>query len=104
MLTEKDCKGRSIVIKPLPVLVACAGCTQYGNFADEAALELERHGQGDRVWLGGSPEAASTKARARWPVFALDGCDLGCARVWCERLGVSPQRSYILDDMRIPTL
>jgi uncharacterized metal-binding protein len=92
------------ILKPLPVLVACAGCPEHGNFADEAALELDRRGQGDRVWLGDSEALASTKAGARWPVFALDGCGRGCARQWCERLGRPPQRSYILDGMRIPTL
>lgn len=72
--------------------------------ADEAARELDRRGQGDRVWLGGSQDMASTKAGSRWPVYALDGCDRGCARIWCEGLGRSPERSYILDGVGIPIL
>ena len=93
-----------VILKPLPVLVACGGCAEYGNFADEAARQLDRSGQGERVWLGGSQDMASTKAGSRWPIYALDGCSRGCARIWCERLGRPPQRSYILDGMRIPTL
>ena len=93
-----------MVLKPLPVLVACAGCPRYGNFAAEAAGELDHRGQGERAWLGGDQWAAAAKARARWPVFALDGCASACARAWCERQGVTPQRSYILDGMQIPAL
>lgn len=93
-----------VMLKPLPVLVACAGCAEHGNFAAEAAAELDRRGEGDRVWLGGDAHAALTKARSRWPVFSLDACAKGCARAWCERQGVTPQRCYILDGMRIPVL
>lgn len=93
-----------VILKPLPVLVACAGCAEHGNFASEAAAELERQGKGDRAWLGGDRHAVASKARARWPVFVFDACRSGCARAWCERHGVTPQRCYILEDMRIPSL
>lgn len=94
-----------VVLKPLPVLVACAGCERHGHRAREAADLLDRRRQGESAWLGAADLAlVATKARSRWPVFALDGCAEGCARAWLERTGVSPERAYILEGMSLPRL
>lgn len=76
------------VVKPLPVYYACQGCEEFG----QRALEYAR-GRGQVVWLG-APEAPLL--RERFPIYAVDGCDKGCARRWLERHGVKPDRSFVI--------
>jgi uncharacterized metal-binding protein len=93
------------ILRPLPVLVACAGCPAHGDVAREAGAELDRAGKGELSWLGAADlDAIASKARSRWPVYALDACADGCARRWLERAGVQPQRCYVLEPVTLPQL
>ena len=91
-----------IVLRPLPVLYACAGCSRGGSVAQEAAAALERRGLGELSWLGGGADLKrlANQARSRWPVIALDGCAAACARIWLAREGATPQRCYMLAAMQ----
>lgn len=81
-----------LVLRPIPVLFACRGC-ELDRAAREAALELDRRGLGEASVAG----TDSAKARARFPVFAIEGCGKGCAAQWLARYGVKPERSFALD-------
>lgn len=83
-----------IALRPLPVLYACQGCPQFGQRARDYAQALERQGLGQLVWLGDSrPSARPTE---RFPIFALDGCEKGCARAWLEARGITAERHLVV--------
>lgn len=83
-----------VILEALPVLYACQGCPEYGQAARDAGADMERAGKGELVWLG-SAAAALTE---RYPVFAVDGCEKGCALRWLEARGVRADRSYVLHE------
>ena len=91
-----------VVLTPLPVLVACAGCARGGQVARDAGADLDRRGRGELAWLGGGADSGTLAARvrSRWPVVALDGCSEGCARAWLASEGVVPQGIHRLAGMR----
>jgi uncharacterized metal-binding protein len=78
-----------VVVRSLGVVYPCHGCTAHGDRAREVALLLERRGLA---------EAAThiDKARARYPVIAIDGCADGCVRRWLADNGIVAQRHYVL--------
>ena len=91
-----------IVLKPLPVLFACAGCARGGQVARDAGAELDRRGRGELAWLGGGADSGTlaARARSRWPVVALDGCAEACARAWLAGEDVVPQSCHMLAGMQ----
>jgi len=84
-------------LRPRPVLFACRGC-ERDAFAREVAKALDRRGFGEAYVSG--VEAA--RARARFPVYAIEGCDKACTKAWLAGLGVTPQRSFVLDAKNAP--
>ena len=85
-----------IVVRPIPVLVACAGCPAGGQRARDTAALLDRRGLAEASWLGEADDVLLGKARSRFPVFAVDGCRSACAQRWLAQHGVTPQRCYVL--------
>ena len=83
----------SAVVRPLPVLYACAGCAEHGDRAHELGARLEREGKAEMVWLGARPDLSR---RSRYPIIALDGCGKACAARWLEQRGVVPDRAWQL--------
>lgn len=82
-----------VKLRPLPVLYPCAGCPQWGDGAREAARLLERRGIAE---MSGLNDIGLAKAKARYPIIALDACSTGCAREWLERRGAPPHLGYVL--------
>ena len=76
----------------MPVLFACRGC-ERDAFARDVAKALDRRGLGEAYVAGG--EAA--RARSRFPIYAIEGCDKACTKAWLAGLGVTAQRSFLLD-------
>jgi uncharacterized metal-binding protein len=87
----------SVVVKPFPVLIACQGCAEAGQAARDVVRILDQRRLVESAWLGASEElpALRRKARSRFPVFCLDGCDKGCARTWVMEQ-VRPERCFVL--------
>ena len=86
-----------------PVLFACAGCPEFGDGAAQFALRLDRRGLVEAEVLGrpsADPARLAAKARARFPVQAVDGCAKGCARRWLREQGAKVQRHIILASSR----
>jgi uncharacterized metal-binding protein len=85
-------------VKVRPVLLACAGCPEYGNAACEVARELDRLGLAEASFLGrGEDEGVlAAKARERYPVYTLEGCAKLCAGAWLARHGMRPQSETVL--------
>jgi len=79
----------------MPVLFACRGC-ERDRAAREAAFELDRRGLAEASVAGADAE----KARARYPVYVIEGCAEACAAKWLATQGVRPARSFVLDPDR----
>ena len=89
-----------IIVKPFPVLIACQGCPAVGQTAHDVARLLDRRGLAECAWLGANVElpALRVKAKSRFPIFCLDGCDKHCARSWVME-EVVPQRCFVLSEL-----
>ncbi len=61
----------------------------------EIGAALDRRRLAEMVCLG----APDVKPKARFPIFALDGCEKACARRWLEQHGVTPQRHFVATDV-----
>jgi uncharacterized metal-binding protein len=85
--------------KPLPVLYACSCPAGAGLLANHVAVTLDREGLAEMAPIAaigaGEPQALG-KAKSRFPVVALDGCPLACARKCLEKNGIRPARAYVL--------
>jgi uncharacterized metal-binding protein len=86
------------VVRAVPVLYPCPGCPKGGGAAREAARLLDKRRVAE---MSGMNEIGLAKAKARFPVFAIDGCSTACARIWLERHGVAPNRSYVLQELEL---
>lgn len=88
-----------MVVRTLPVVYACSGCTSAGQLADHVARRLDRAGLVEMSSLAGvAAEDAQqlSRARSRFPIVAIDGCANACARRCLERHGVEQVRHYVL--------
>jgi uncharacterized metal-binding protein len=79
-------------VRALAVAYACQGCPSYGQAARAAAEALERAGEAEALWLG----TPNLLPKARFPIWAIDGCAEGCALQWLARHGVKPDRHVVL--------
>lgn len=75
----------------MPVLFACRGCEREG-LAREVVVALERKGAGEAYVAGAEP----ARARARYPVCAIEGCGEACATQWLAGIGVTPAAIFVL--------
>jgi len=87
-----------MVVRALPVVFACQGCAEFGDMAHEVASVLDARRFAEAAWLGGTTaeDHLASKARSRFPVYALEGCTKRCAAQWLARHGVKAQRLFIL--------
>jgi uncharacterized metal-binding protein len=85
------------VLRPRPALFACCGC-ERSRAAAVVAAALDARGLAEAS-IAGTDQA---KARARFPVYALEGCAERCASRWLRGLGVCAQRTFVLDPQEDP--
>lgn len=76
----------------MPVVFACGGCERDAP-ARQAAAELDRRGEGEASVMGRD----AAKARSRFPVYVIEGCDKRCATQWLGSIGVRPQRTALVN-------
>jgi uncharacterized metal-binding protein len=87
----------------LPLVYACAGCSQAGRIAYETALELDRRGLAQMSCLAGlacgkKSFVRQAEGRALWIV---DGCPIQCALGVLEHVGAVPQHHVRLDEFGV---
>jgi len=80
----------------MPVFFACRGCERDGP-AREVAQGLDRLGVGEAYAAGQEVD----RARARFPIYAIEGCEKRCAERWLAGLGVTPSKSFMLGEKTI---
>ena len=79
----------------MPVLFACRGCEREA-LACEVAAALDRRGLGEAYLAG----AEAARARARFPIYTIEGCEKACATVWLAGIGVRPHRCFFLNEAK----
>lgn len=86
------------ILRPLPVLFACQGCPAFGQAARDAAALLDARGYAEMAWLGGGADEGTlaSRARSRYPVYALDACHERCAERWLRGQGAEAERGFVL--------
>jgi len=94
-----------IVVRVVPLVYPCAGCSSSASAAARAAAGmLDRRGLGETRSLPGAAADAGpelSRAKSRFPVFAIDGCREACAWRWLVHHGVTPQRHFVLTDLGV---
>jgi uncharacterized metal-binding protein len=75
----------------MPVAFACRGCEREES-AQRIAAQLDRRGLLEASIAGEN----AVKARCRYPVYAIEGCEKACASQWLASLGVRRYRTVIL--------
>ena len=90
-----DGPASRMIVRPLPVLYACAGCKEFGYAAPRVARALDERGLAETIWLGAAPPGVT----GRYPIFTLDACEKGCARKWVRDLGGGVQRAFTLEPL-----
>jgi uncharacterized metal-binding protein len=96
---ECEALGMTKVLRAMPVLFTCRGCPEYGQGARDVGLLLDQQGLVESHWLGAPACNYSeliSRARSRFPIYALDGCPLRCAQHWLAEHGVCTQRHLVL--------
>ena len=81
-----------LILRPIPVVFGCRGC-ERDDTAQQAAAEIDRCGLAEASVAG----TDSAKARARFPIYVIEGCGKRCAAQWLAGHGVTPLRSFVLD-------
>jgi uncharacterized metal-binding protein len=78
-------------LRAMPVFFACRGC-ERDKVARDVVAELDRRGLGEAYVAG----AEAARARARYPVCAIEGCGEACATKWLAGIGVTPAAIFVL--------
>lgn len=83
------------IVRARPVVFACRGC-ERNSLAADVAVALDRRGLAEASLAGFDAD----KARSRYPVYAVEGCERACATQWLSGLGAAPQRCILVDASR----
>jgi uncharacterized metal-binding protein len=89
-----------VVLRPLPVLYACAGQSVSG--AREVAAALDRRGWAESASVpapGADPYDCLSRARSRFPVYVIDGCANACASRFLESHNVHLEARCVLSEL-----
>ncbi|MBW1723251.1 MAG: putative zinc-binding protein [Deltaproteobacteria bacterium] len=80
------------------MILTCSGGSNVGQLANLAAVELTQEGFGKMFCLagiGGHLSGFVQSAKDAPQMIAIDGCDVGCARVMLEHAEI-PIKSYLV--------
>lgn len=75
--------------EPLPILFACAGCSNAGRLSYDVARALDDSGDAEMSCLAGvaARKPHFLKKLAGRPVWVIDGCPIECGRGVFEQVG-----------------
>jgi len=77
------------VPNPLPVVLACAGCSNAGRLSYDVARAIDAQGAAEMSCLAGvaARKPNFIKQLRDRPVWVIDGCPIECARGACDAVG-----------------
>ncbi len=88
------------MLKQLPLVYSCSGCSSVAQLANDAALTLDRAGRAQMSCIsgvGGGVPSLQKLARSGRSILALDGCALACVKACLAQAGVTPTVHLILN-------
>ena len=83
------------------LIYACSGAADVGAIADQVARRLRSEGVAKMTCLAGIGAELPSYVQSAKGVdtnITIDGCQVACAKITLEKIGVTPT-SYILTDM-----
>jgi uncharacterized metal-binding protein len=86
------------------MILACSGGSNVGQLSNQAAVELTREGFGKMFCLagvGGHLGGFVQSAKDVPQMVAIDGCDIGCAKVILEHADVQIKSYLVLTGLGI---
>ena len=86
------------------MILACSGCSNLGQLANQAAVELTREGFGRMSCLAGLGAQLSNfvnSAKNAPRLIAVDGCPVSCGQKILENAGVPLHCHVVLYDLGI---
>ncbi|MGQ9731606.1 MAG: putative zinc-binding protein [Candidatus Zipacnadales bacterium] len=86
------------------LLFSCAGGSNVGQIANDAAIKLEQSGVGRLYCLagiGGRVEGMVKHAQSVPFTVVIDGCSVCCARKTLEQVGIEPTIHTIVTELGI---
>ncbi len=92
------------MVRALPLVYSCSGCSSAAQLANQLALRLDRLGVAEMscvAGLGGDVAPLVKLARRGRPLVALDGCPLHCVRGCMARHAVEPAVHVTLTELGI---
>jgi uncharacterized metal-binding protein len=91
-MAEECCSSSEILI------FTCSGSSNVGQFANQAAVDLQQEGIGKMLCLagiGGHVSGMIASAQAGKRLVGIDGCPVACTKKTMEHAGLSPT-DYVL--------
>lgn len=88
------------MLKQLPLVYACSGCSSVAQLANDCALDLDRSGRAQMSCIsgvGGGVASLQKLAQSGRPILALDGCALACVQACLAQAGVTATVHLILN-------
>ncbi|CEP69270.1 DGC [Moorella glycerini] len=80
------------------MLFPCAGGSNVGQLANQAAVKLDQEGAGKLfclAGLGGHVQSIVESTKVARRIVAIDGCPIGCAKATVEHAGF-PVTDYVM--------
>ena len=95
---------KKVVLKDLPLVYSCSGCSNIAQLANRLAIELDRDQVAEMsciAGVGGGVRSLVRKAKSGRRIIAFDGCQLHCVKSCLGQHGIEATRHYTLTDYGI---
>lgn len=84
-----------------PIVYSCSGCSNLAQMAHDLALNMDRDGIAEMSCVSGViGDVAPIKqvAHSGRPIFAVDGCGLGCTKSCLDACGITPTLHFNISE------
>lgn len=97
-MADSCCSGGKTLI------FACSGGSNVGQLSNDAAKQLDQEGLGTffcLAGLGGDVGGIIANTQGADNVVVIDGCNVACAKLACERHDIPVSRYVVVTDLGI---
>ena len=80
--SKKNCENK-MTNKTIPIIYSCSGCSNLAQMAHDIALTLDSNGIAEMSCVSGvigKVQPIVDIAESGRPIYAIDGCSLGCTK------------------------
>jgi uncharacterized metal-binding protein len=97
-MADQCCTGDNVLI------FACSGGSNVGQISNEAAKQLDVEGAGKffcLIGVGAGVEGIVNASKAADRVVAIDGCNVACAKLACQKADVAITDYVVVTDLGV---